>query len=129
MTAGSLEPMPKSTSRLLAIHPAWALVFLLVGLFEEFFLRGYAQFTLARGIGFWRAAVVLSCIFGGSHLKNQGETGAGALAGAHDGALFLSHSPSYPHLWFADGFHASWDWGESSFTQFPIAERSRANIY
>src|SRR5579864_7596338 len=30
----------------------WAVMFLLVGLFEEFLLRGYSQFTLARGIGF-----------------------------------------------------------------------------
>src|ERR1700727_3044213 len=39
----------------------WAVMFLLVGLFEEFLLRGYSQFTLGRGIGFWPAAVTLSC--------------------------------------------------------------------
>ena len=33
--------------------------FLLVGFFEEFLLRGYAQFTLTLGIGFWPAAVLL----------------------------------------------------------------------
>ena len=38
----------------------WAAMFLLVGLFEEFLLRGYSQFTLSRGIGFWPAAIVLS---------------------------------------------------------------------
>jgi len=50
-------------------------VFLLVGLFEEFLLRGYTQFTLARGIGFWLAAVLLSTAFGASHLKNPEKTG------------------------------------------------------
>src|SRR5580693_8020119 len=29
----------------------WAVMFLLVGLFEEFLLRGYSQFTLTRAIG------------------------------------------------------------------------------
>src|SRR5262245_28031590 len=33
----------------------WALFFVLVGLFEEFAFRGYLQFTLADGIGFWPA--------------------------------------------------------------------------
>jgi uncharacterized protein len=52
----------------------WGVVFLLVGLFEEFFLRGYAQFNLARGIGFWPAAILLSSVFGVSHLRNAGES-------------------------------------------------------
>src|SRR5262249_35218597 len=39
---------------------AWALFFVLVGLFEEFAFRGYLQFTLADGIGFWPAAWILS---------------------------------------------------------------------
>jgi membrane protease YdiL (CAAX protease family) len=56
----------------------WGLVFLLVGLFEEFLLRGYAQFTLGRGIGFWPAAVLLSCLFGSLHLGNAGEARATA---------------------------------------------------
>src|SRR4029077_1538201 len=30
----------------------WAIAFLFVGFFEEFLFRGYAQFTLATGIGF-----------------------------------------------------------------------------
>ena len=36
-------------------------MFLLVGLFEEFLLRGYSQFTLARGIRLLAGSVVLSC--------------------------------------------------------------------
>jgi membrane protease YdiL (CAAX protease family) len=36
----------------------WGLAFLLTALFEESLLRGYLQSTLARGIGFWWAALV-----------------------------------------------------------------------
>src|SRR5262249_54145409 len=45
----------------------WAIFFVLVGLFEEFAFRGYLQFTLADGIGFWPAAWVLSLGFGAVH--------------------------------------------------------------
>lgn len=37
----------------------WGLAFLMVGFFEEFLFRGYPQFTLATGIGFWPAAFLL----------------------------------------------------------------------
>jgi CAAX protease family protein len=105
--------------RIIEFAVFWALLFLLVGLFEEFLLRGYAQFTLARGIGFWPAAVVLSCLFGGSHLRNQGETWAGALAGVVMGLFFCLTLRRTGNLWFAVAFHGSWDWGESFFYSVP----------
>ena len=37
---------------------AFSLIFLLIGLQEEFHSRGYGLFTLASGIGFWPAAIV-----------------------------------------------------------------------
>src|SRR5438876_830811 len=51
----------------------WAVFFVFVGLFEEFLFRGYTQYTLADSIGFWPAAIVLSCSFGAVHLGNPGE--------------------------------------------------------
>ncbi len=56
----------------------WALLFAVVGLFEEFAFRGYLQFTLADGIGFWPAAWILSLGFGAVHLGNKGEGWVGA---------------------------------------------------
>src|SRR5579862_6440724 len=58
----------------------WALGMLLVGLFEEFLFRGYGQFTLTSGIGFWPAGIFLSALFGGVHLFNRGEGWVGALS-------------------------------------------------
>src|SRR5207248_1210452 len=79
----------------LAIHGAellrwalfWSVFFLLVGLYEEFAFRGYVQFTLAQGVGFWPAAILLSLAFGGVHHSNPGETWAG-LAGVVLTGLF-----------------------------------------
>ena len=97
----------------------WAVMFLLVGLFEEFLMRGYSQFTLARGIGFWPAAVVLSCTFGLIHLRNGGEQWMGLLAAGLIGFFFCLTLRRTGNLWFAVGFHAAWDWGETYFYSVP----------
>jgi membrane protease YdiL (CAAX protease family) len=97
----------------------WAVMFLLVGLFEEFLLRGYTQFTLTRGIGFWPAAVVLSCAFGLIHLWNGGEQWTGLLAAAAIGFFLCLTLRRTGSLWFAVGFHAAWDWGETFFYSVP----------
>ena len=97
----------------------WGVLFLLVGLTEEFMLRGYSQFTLARGMGFWPAAVLLSAIFGAVHLKNPGEAWLGALAAGVIGLFFCLTLRRTGSLWFAVGFHAAWDWGESFFYSVP----------
>jgi uncharacterized protein len=97
----------------------WALMFLVVGLFEEFLLRGYTQFALTRGIGFWPAALVLSCGFGLIHLRNYGESLPGILAAAWIGLFFCLTLRRTGNLWFAVGFHAAWDWGETFLYSVP----------
>src|SRR5215510_5156406 len=47
--------------------------FIVVALEEEFHYRGYQLYTLTKGIGFWPAAIVLSAVFGFTHLGNAGE--------------------------------------------------------
>ncbi len=106
-------------ARLARFAAFWAVMFLLVGFFEEFLLRGYSQFTLARGVGFWPAAIVLSCAFGLIHLRNGGEQWAGLLAAAFIGFFFCLTLRRTGSLWFAVGFHAAWDWGETFFYSVP----------
>jgi membrane protease YdiL (CAAX protease family) len=97
----------------------WGAFFLLVGFFEEFTFRGYTQFTLARGIGFWPAALILSFIFGAIHLQNPGEAWVGALCAGLIGLFFCFTLRRTGSLWFAVGMHASWDWGESYLYSVP----------
>ena len=106
-------------SRIWKFAAFWGIFFLLVGLFEEFLLRGYSQFTLARGIGFWPAALGLSCAFGLIHLKNEQEHWPGVLAAAFIGLFFCLTLRRTGNLWFAVGFHAAWDWGETFFYSVP----------
>jgi uncharacterized protein len=97
----------------------WGVFFLIVGLFEEFITRGYTQFTLTRGMGFWPAALLLSFLFGAIHLGNPGEAWAGALAAACIGLFFCLTLRRTGTLWFAVGMHAAWDWGESFLYSVP----------
>jgi membrane protease YdiL (CAAX protease family) len=91
----------------------WALISLLVGIFEESLLRGYLQYTLARGIGFWWSAVVLSVTFALWHVSNGGESLLGLLVVGLGGFVFCLSLWYTKSLWWAVGFHAGWDWGQS----------------
>jgi uncharacterized protein len=93
----------------------WGLVFLFVGLSEESLLRGYLQFTLTRGIGFWWGALMLSFLFGFGHGSNPGESPVGLFAAGAIGLVFCLSLWYTGSLWWAVGFHAAWDWGESYF--------------
>lgn len=93
----------------------WGVVFVIVGLYEEYLLRGYLLATLSRGIGFWWSAVLLSVAFGSMHLSNKGESPVGIFSAAAIGLLFCVSLWYLKTLWWAIGFHAAWDWAESYF--------------
>jgi membrane protease YdiL (CAAX protease family) len=97
----------------------WALFFVLVGLFEEFTFRGYLQSTLADGIGFWPAALVLSLGFGGVHLMNQGESPVGALSVVSIALVFSLALRRTGNLWLVVGWHAAFDFGETFLFSVP----------
>jgi membrane protease YdiL (CAAX protease family) len=107
----------------------WALGFLFVSLFEEYFLRGFLLFTLARGLsgiyaailksphtdalGFWTAATLLAFVFGLGHRANPGESSIGLLTAGVAALVFSLSLWRTGSLWWAIGFHAAWDWAQS----------------
>ena len=107
----------------------WLLGFFLVALLEEYLTRGYLLFTLTRGIagiykwllktphstalGFWTAAVLLSILFGLGHGKNPGESPIGLLSAGLASLVFCLSLWRTGSLWWAIGFHTSWDWAQS----------------
>jgi membrane protease YdiL (CAAX protease family) len=93
----------------------WAVAFLLVGLFEEFTFRGYIQYTLTSGLGFWPAAVLTCCLFGFAHRGNPGETWVGLVEIVLIALFLCTALRRTGNLWFAIGWHMSFDWGESFF--------------
>ncbi len=107
----------------------WLLAFTTVGLLEEYLTRGYLQYTLARGLagiyrwvfksphsaalGFWTSAIIFSVLFGLGHSKNPGESPIGLLSAGLVGLVFCFSLWRTGSLWWAIGFHASWDWAQS----------------
>jgi len=107
----------------------WLVGFLLVGLFEEYFSRGYVQYTLTRGLagfyqwafktrhsaalGFWTSAIIFSFLFGFGHKSNPGESPIGLLAAGLVALVFCLSLWRTGSLWWAIGFHASWDWSQN----------------
>jgi uncharacterized protein len=107
----------------------WLLGFLMVGLLEEYLTRGYLQYTLTRGfagfykwafktrhsaaLGFWTAALAFSILFGLGHGSNPGESPIGLLSAGLAAIVFCLSLWRTGSLWWAIGFHTSWDWGQS----------------
>jgi uncharacterized protein len=104
-----------SGSSILQYAAEWGLVFLVVGFFEESIMRGYLLFTITRGVGFWWGALLTSFMFGFGHGHNAGESPVGLFAAGAIGLVFCLSLWYTGSLWWAVGFHAAWDWGESYF--------------
>jgi membrane protease YdiL (CAAX protease family) len=116
-------------SDILRYGAIWLVGFLLVGLLEEYLTRGYLQYTLTRGLaglyqwafktphskalGFWTSAVIFSILFGLGHSSNPGESPIGLLSAGLAAMLFCFSLWRTGSLWWAIGFHTSWDWGQS----------------
>ena len=107
----------------------WLVGFLLVGLLEEYLTRGYIQYTLTRGLaglyraifktrhsealGFATAALCFSILFGLGHSGNPGESPIGLLSAGSAGLVFCFSLWRTGSLWWAIGFHMTWDWAQS----------------
>jgi len=110
-----------------ALHGANALFYGLIyfvgfgltGISEEITNRGYFQYTLARGLGFWPGAVISSGIFAIMHLNNHGETFLGIAQVFCAGIVFCALLRESGSLWMSIGFHAAWDWAQSYFYGTP----------
>jgi uncharacterized protein len=113
---GSVEIHGVTLSRWLTF---WLAFFIVVGLFEEFAFRGYAQFALTQGIGFWPASIATSVTFGAVHLTNPGESWVGIAGVVLTGLLWCFTLRRTGSLWFAVGMHAAFDFGETFLYSVP----------
>ena len=106
----------------------WLAAFLAVGLFEEYFSRGFLQFTLTRGvyglaekislpharaIAFTIAAFFMSLLFSAGHLHNARENPMGIVMTFLAAVIFSYALWRTGSLWWAIGFHMAWDWAQS----------------
>lgn len=97
----------------------WAVAITLAATVEELFYRGYLQFTLTTGIGFWPAALVTSMLMAAAHTFNPGWTVLGLLTVCGFGLIACLLLRRTGDLWMPIGLHAVWDWGETYFYGVP----------
>jgi hypothetical protein len=97
----------------------WAVTTILGTMVEEFFYRGYLQFTLTGGIGFWPAAVITSALMAAAHMFNPGWTVLGLCTVGGFGLIACLLLRRTGYLWMPLGLHAAWDWGETYFYGVP----------
>lgn len=114
-----VDSMALAGSQALLYGAGWAVTFVVLGLWEEFFFRGYLLYRMSTRLGFWSAALLMSAAFAVAHLGNGGETVLGiaqVFAFGMFACFALRRSGS---LWFPIGFHALWDWAQTFFYGTP----------
>jgi len=117
--AYSFGPLAFHGAKIMEWAALWLVAAILIGLPEEFLFRGYMQFTLADGIGFWPAAVVLSVLFALVHKTNQGENWIGVANILVTGLVWAFALRRTGSLWLPVGWHAAFDFGESYLYSVP----------
>ncbi len=110
---GTASPGQLSAAGDLRYGAEWLAASLLVGLTEEFVMRGYLLRALGRGIGFWPAALLTSILFGALHGHNAGETPIGLFQVVIAGLVLCIAIWFTRSLWWSIGFHAGWDYAEN----------------
>ena len=82
--------------------------------------HGLAFFaSVAQGLSFWPAAVLLSIAFGLIHARNPGETWGGLAGIVLTGLFWCFTLQRTGNLWFAAGMHAIFDFGETFLYSVP----------
>jgi len=97
----------------------WAVAVIIAAIYEEFLYRGYLQFTLTSGIGFWPAALATSALMGAVHALNPGWTVLGLVTVFGFGLIACFLLRRTGDLWMPLGLHAGWNWGEVYFYGVP----------
>ncbi len=106
----SIDGFALSGRALAASAAVWAVSMAVLGLFEEYLFRGYPLAALARGMGFWPAAVLLSAAFGALHYFTKPmESLLDGFSVALIGFFVCFTIARTGDLWLAAGFHAAFD--------------------
>jgi membrane protease YdiL (CAAX protease family) len=111
--AYSFGTVALSASKAIEYGTTYMIVFTLTAVSEEGALRGYGLVQLSRAISFWPAAIVMSALFLALHLSHKNETPIGLAQVGLVGLILAYSFRRSGALWFALGFHASWDYAQS----------------
>jgi hypothetical protein len=98
-----------------------AIVFLLVGWYEELYFRGYLLQNLSDGLNLAWGVSLSAAIFAVAHFANPNLT-LDALVGLFISGLFLAYGYLRTRqLWLPIGLHIGWNFFEGSVFGFPVS--------
>ncbi|MGO9831841.1 MAG: lysostaphin resistance A-like protein [Myxococcaceae bacterium] len=99
-----------------------ALLFFLVGIFEEVLARGILFRLLEQGLGTVVALLASAFLFGFGHSHNPGATTLSSVAIALEaGVLLAAAYVATRSLWLPIGLHAAWDFFEGPVYGAPVS--------
>jgi hypothetical protein len=120
------------------IEPAWTVlvgflaslgIFLLVGVHEEIFSRGYQLQNLVEGLNLPWGVLLSSVIFAALHLGNPHAVWYTALPGLLAAGLFLAFGwVRTRELWLPIGLHIGWNLFEGPVFGFPVSGLTTTRI-
>jgi membrane protease YdiL (CAAX protease family) len=106
------------------------LLFLLVGIFEEMFFRGYVMSTMAsRGNKKWVIYVVTALLFSIVHATNPNVSVLGLVNIALVGILFAYMFDVTNSLWLPIGYHITWNYFQGNVFGFAVSGTTPHGIY
>lgn len=106
------------------------LLFILVGIFEEMFFRGYVMSTMAnRGNKKWVIYVASALIFSIAHGANPNVSLLGLVNIALVGILFAYMFDATKSLWLPIGYHITWNYFQGSVFGFAVSGTAPNGIY
>jgi len=106
------------------------LLFILVGVFEELFFRGYVMSTMAsRGNKKWVIYVASALIFSIAHGANPNVSLLGLMNIALVGLLFAYMFDATKSLWLPIGYHITWNYFQGNVFGFAVSGTAPNGIY
>ncbi|HET7577712.1 MAG TPA: type II CAAX endopeptidase family protein [Bacillales bacterium] len=117
-------------------HPEWShflwtglLLYILVGLAEEIFFRGYCMTVLQQSGKTWMAVLVSSLLFSLAHSFNPNISILGMVNIFLIGLLFAFMVVKTGNLWMPIGFHIAWNYFQGDIFGFPVSGTAPHGIY
>lgn len=106
------------------------ILFVLVGVFEEMFFRGYIMSTMeTRGNKKWVIYVASALIFSAAHLANPNVSIVGLVNIALVGILFAYMFDATKSLWLPIGYHITWNYFQGNIFGFAVSGTTPNGIY
>lgn len=106
------------------------ILFVLVGVFEEMFFRGYIMSTMeSRGNKKWVIYVASAMIFSAAHLANPNVSLIGLVNIALVGILFAYMFDATKSLWLPIGYHITWNYFQGNVFGFAVSGTTPNGIY